>query len=110
MKKKEFVQVKSLDIKELKEKSKTIQKEITDLMIDKNMKKLKDLKTISKKKKELAQILTVVRQKEQLEQLSVLSGQPALPAGRSPDRGQSVVSESENREQRIGNKKNGGKK
>ena len=69
MKKNEFVQVKGLDIKELKEKSKTIQKEIADLIIDKNMKKLKDLKTISKKKKELAQILTVVRQKMLLNKL-----------------------------------------
>jgi len=69
MKKNEFVQVKGLDIKELKEKSKTIQKEIADLIIDKNMKKLKDLKTISKKKKELARILTVVRQKMLLNKL-----------------------------------------
>ncbi len=63
MKKNDFVQIKSLDLKELVAKTKTLKKEIADLFLDKNMKKLKDLKSISKKKKDLAQILTVMRQK-----------------------------------------------
>lgn len=69
MKKSEFVQIKGLNIKDLKDKAKGLQKEIADLTLDKNMKKLKDLKMISKKKKELAQVLTVVGQKELLEKI-----------------------------------------
>ena len=69
MKRQEFVQIKGLDLKELKIKVGTLREEIANLILDKNMKKLKDLKTISKKKKELAQILTVIRQKELLEEL-----------------------------------------
>lgn len=69
MKKNDFVQIKELDLKELKLKVKTLTEEIISLTLDKNMKKLKDLKTISKKKKEVAQILTVIRQRELLAQL-----------------------------------------
>ena len=69
MKRQEFVQIKGLDLKELKIKVKALKEEIANLTLDKNMKKLKDLKIISKKKKDLAQILTVIRQKELLEQI-----------------------------------------
>lgn len=69
MKKNDFVQIKGLDIKELAEKVKALKKEITDLTLDKNMKKMKDLKMIFKKRKDLAQILTVARQKELLGKL-----------------------------------------
>ena len=69
MKKNEFVQIKGLDLKELNIKIKVLREEIANLVLDKNMKKLKDLKMIFKKRKELAQILTVVRQKELLVQL-----------------------------------------
>lgn len=69
MKKQEFVQIKGLDLKELKSKAGVLRAEIANLTLDKNMKKLKDLKTISKKKKELAKVLTVIRQKELLIQL-----------------------------------------
>lgn len=69
MKKNDFVQIKSLDIKELIGKAKALKKEMADLFLDKNMKKLKDLKSISKKKKDLAQILTVLKQKELLKVL-----------------------------------------
>lgn len=69
MKKNEFAQVKGLDIGQLKEKAKVLKKEIADLVIEKNMKKLKDLKMVYKKKKDLAKILTVVKQKEMLVQL-----------------------------------------
>lgn len=66
MKKNEFVQIKGLDLKELAVKAKSIRDEMANLEMDKNMKKLKNLKIILKKKKELAQILTVLRQKELL--------------------------------------------
>lgn len=69
MKKNDFLQIKGLDIKELKLKMRDLKGEITNLVLDKNMKKLKDLKIISKKKRDLAQVLTVLRQKELLAQL-----------------------------------------
>ena len=69
MKKNEFVQIKGFDLKELKIKAQALKKEIADLVLDKNMKKLKDLKSIDKKRKEVAQVLTVLRQKELLAQL-----------------------------------------
>lgn len=64
MKKNELTTVKNLDISQLKEKAKALKKEIADLTLDKNMKKLKDLKLISKKRKEIAQLLTLIKQKE----------------------------------------------
>ncbi len=76
MKKNEFIQIKGLDIKELTIKVKTLRNDMANLIMDKNMKKLKDLKTISKKKKELAQILTVIRQKELLQKLESLVVSP----------------------------------
>ncbi len=69
MKKNEFVAIKGIDLKELKEKLKALKKEIADLHLDKNMKKLKDLKSISKKRKDLAQVLTVLNQKKLLAKL-----------------------------------------
>lgn len=69
MKKNDFIQIKGLDIKELKIKALALKKEIADLVLDKNMKKLKDLKSVGKKKKDLAQVSTVIRQKELLAEL-----------------------------------------
>ena len=68
MKRNDFNEVKRLDTKALLEKVRVLRGELVDLVIDKNMSKLPDLKAVSKKKKEIAQILTVVRQKELLEQ------------------------------------------
>ena len=78
MKKDEFAQIKELDSKGLRVKVKSINDEIAGLVMDKNMKKLKDLKSIFKKRKELAQILTVLRQKELLVELESQpkTGQP----------------------------------
>lgn len=69
MKKNDFVQIKALDLKELIAKVKDLKKEIADMTLDKNMKKLKDLKMISKKRKDLAQVLTIIKQKELLQEL-----------------------------------------
>lgn len=69
MKKQEFTIIKSLDLKELKEKIKTLKKEIESLTMDKNMRKLKDLKSLNKKRKDLAQVLTVLTQKQTLAKL-----------------------------------------
>ncbi|MBI4035514.1 50S ribosomal protein L29 [Candidatus Daviesbacteria bacterium] len=69
MKKNEFVEIKGLDLEQLKLKVKPLREGIAALVLDKNMKKLKDVKVIAKKKKDLAQILTMIRQKELLAQL-----------------------------------------
>lgn len=70
MKKNDFLIIKGLDLKELGLKAKSIKDEIANLVLDKNMNKLKDLKTISKKRKDLAQVLTVARQKQLLAELA----------------------------------------
>ena len=75
MKKNEFAQIKGLGLKELKDKAKMLRGEIADLILDKNMKKLKDLKIVSKKRKERAQVLTIIEQKELLIQLESISSQ-----------------------------------
>lgn len=69
MKKNEFNQLKGLPAGELAEKAKSLKKEITDAIFDKNMKKLKDTKTVFKKRKDLAKILTVLGQKQLIEEL-----------------------------------------
>ncbi len=69
MKRNELTQIKGLDLKELREKVKLIKKEIADITLDKNMKKLKDLKAVSKRRKDLAQVLTVLQQKTILAEL-----------------------------------------
>lgn len=69
MKRKEFVIIKGMDLKELREKAKQLKKEIADLHLDKNMKKLKDLKSLNKKRKDLAQVLTILNQKQTLAKL-----------------------------------------
>lgn len=71
MKRTEFFKVKELSIKELIDKVRQLKKEVADLMIDQNMKKLKDPKAVFKKRKDLAKVLTVLRQKQLLEQLEV---------------------------------------
>ncbi|OGE37759.1 50S ribosomal protein L29 [Candidatus Daviesbacteria bacterium RIFCSPLOWO2_01_FULL_39_12] len=74
MKKSELAQVKGLDIKELKNKAKSLRDEVANLVIDKNTNKLKDKKAIFKKRKDLAKVLTVLRQKELLNELETKTG------------------------------------
>lgn len=69
MKKGELTQIKGLSINELNRKAKSLKLEIDNLVMDKNMKKLKSLKMIGKKRKDLAKVLTVIRQKELVEAL-----------------------------------------
>ena len=69
MKKNDLKEVKTLDIKELKVRVVKLKVEVADLTLDKNMKKLKNIKEVVHKRKDLAQVLTVLRQKELLEEL-----------------------------------------
>lgn len=62
-------EIKVLDIAALALKVKAINAEIGDLIMDKNMNKLKDLKSISKKKKEAARVMTVLNQKKAISKL-----------------------------------------
>lgn len=72
MKKNDFNQMKNSDIKELLIKVKTLKAEIADLVMDKNSRKLKDLKAISKKRKDVSQVLTIVKQKQIMSDLEKL--------------------------------------
>ncbi|MBI2040010.1 50S ribosomal protein L29 [Candidatus Microgenomates bacterium] len=76
MKKNELNLLKGLSIKELVKKANDLRKEISSLIIDKNMKKLKDTKSVFKKRKDLARVLTVIRQKQLLEELESKSQEP----------------------------------
>lgn len=60
--------IKNLDMKGLGQKAKELKDQINDLIMDKHMNKLKDIKAIAKSRKELAQVLTVFRQKQLLEE------------------------------------------
>lgn len=69
MKKAELTEVKNLNKDELIKKVATLKGQLNDLVMDKNMNKLKDVKSVFKTRKELAVVLTVLRQKQLLEQL-----------------------------------------
>lgn len=69
MKKNDLQETKILDEKALEKKAAILQQEISNLMLDKNTGKLKDIRVIFKKRKDLAQVLTVLRQKQLLSEL-----------------------------------------
>jgi ribosomal protein L29 len=69
MKKKDLQDLKALDLKSLKERAAKASSEVADLILDRNMNKLKDVKAVFKKRHDLARILTVIRQKELLGEL-----------------------------------------
>lgn len=62
-------EIKVLDIAALAAKAKALKIEINDFVLDKNMNKLKDLKSIDKKRKQLARVFTVLAQKEMINRL-----------------------------------------
>src|SRR3990167_11396527 len=72
-------EIKVLDIAALLAKVKALKIEINDLVLDKNMNKLKDLKVISKRKKELARVFTALSQKEMIEELQKVSQVAQVP-------------------------------
>lgn len=61
--------IKVLDIATLLSKAKALRAEIRDSVLDKNIGKVKNLKSISRNKKDLARILTVVSQKQAISKL-----------------------------------------
>ena len=73
MKKNEFGEIKALDIKTLSVRVRGLRAEIADLVLDKNMNTLKNIKQISHKRRDLAQLLTVLGQKEMISVLESAS-------------------------------------
>jgi ribosomal protein L29 len=61
--------VKNMDTKSILATAKQLRGEIAELIVDKNLNKLKDLKSMDKKRKNLARVLTVLNQKQVLEKL-----------------------------------------
>lgn len=74
MKKNDLLELKKLDIKSLAKKANDLQKEIANLVLERNTNSLKDVNAIGKKRIDLAQIMTVIRQKELLEILQTEEG------------------------------------
>lgn len=64
MRKNDLSEIKKMDIKSLGEKAKKLRLELANLVIDKSVNKLANLKLVKTKKKGLAQVLTVLRQKQ----------------------------------------------
>lgn len=71
MKKNELKSLKGLSSGEIALRAKSLKKEIAEAIFDKNMKKLKDTKTIFKKRKDLARVLTILGQKQLIEELGL---------------------------------------
>lgn len=69
MKKQQLMEVKKLEIPALLERVKKIRGELSDLVLDKNMDKLKDVRMIHKTRRDLAQVLTILRQKQLVSEL-----------------------------------------
>ncbi len=64
MKKKEFQELHSKDLKDLKDLAKKIDEEIFKLRMDKKTAKLKNVHTLGDKRRDLAKIKAIIREKE----------------------------------------------
>ena len=72
MKLKDFKnEIKVLDITALIARTKALRIELSDLVLDKNINKIKNLKSISAKRKDLARILTTLTQKQMIASLEL---------------------------------------
>jgi ribosomal protein L29 len=70
MKLKDFKnEIKVLDITALIMRSKALKLEMSELILDKNINKIKNLKSLSAKRKDLARILTTLSQKQMIASL-----------------------------------------
>ncbi len=64
MKKKQFEELKTKDLKALREQVKKVDQEIFKLKMDKRTAKLKNISLLGQKKVDLAKIKTIIREKE----------------------------------------------
>lgn len=71
MRRNDFLEIKALDKEALLLRAVKVREEIANLVLDKHMSKLKNVRVLAQKKKDLAQTLTVLRQKELLAELEV---------------------------------------
>jgi ribosomal protein L29 len=62
-------EIKVLDIAALMSRAKALKIEINDMVLDKNINRIKNLKTMSTKRKEMARVLTVLGQKKMIGKL-----------------------------------------
>lgn len=69
MKRNDLVELKNLDATTLFDRVKKARVEMADLVMDKNMNTLKNLKQMKNKRRDLAQTLTILKQKEIIAQL-----------------------------------------
>ncbi len=83
MKKNALAEIKVLNIGELRDRMRVLQQEVAVLTMDKNMKKLKDLKSVGKKRKDLAQVQTVLRTKQLLDLIEAEGLEQTAKEGRS---------------------------
>lgn len=79
-------EIKVLDIAALVNRAKALKIELNDLVLDKNINKLKNLKTISKKRKEMARVLTAFNQKLMIEALEPKQTKEEVVAEKKEDK------------------------
>lgn len=79
MKKSDLAEIKKTDKKSLEGQVKKVREEIVDLVLDKSMGKMTNLKAIKSKRRDLAQMMTVLKQKQLMEELE--SGQKEAKNG-----------------------------
>jgi ribosomal protein L29 len=69
MRKNDLNEIKNANVDAISAKIAQAKKDVTSLIIDKNMNKLGDLKSIYKKKRDIAQLSTILNQKLEVERL-----------------------------------------
>lgn len=84
MKRQDYMEIVNLDELAIIGRVKKVRTEIADLVLDKNMSALKDVKAIDKKRKDLAQMLTVLKQKQMLKKFEEKTEVKVEPAKEEP--------------------------
>lgn len=85
MRKNDLTEIKQLEFKALVAKILTAKKELSDLVLDRNMNKLKDVKVISKRRKDIAKMQTIANQKRVLESLVTSNEEKAKSSKKKGD-------------------------
>lgn len=69
MKRNDLTEIKKMNLAALEAKAGQLKKEIADLILEKKMNKISNLKIIKSRRKDLAQIFTIRRQKQLLAEM-----------------------------------------
>ena len=75
MKRSIFAEIKLLKTEEIKKKVNSLRIDLEEAVLNKNMRKLKNVRSVSKIKKDIARVLTILGQKELLEKLKLDKGE-----------------------------------